>query len=164
MDHISRDCSIVRSSDTSGNSGFRRAGDVLRLQSSELLVSKRKLRRTEAIQIVREKRETETQNLGFSSRPFVLQVTGHPSYGLPWGTGPPGPDISSDARYPTADSTDHIRERRADAGHVCHAAGGAPNTAGWWQPSNGSSGPPSSLAATLNESAPRLFSAPASIS
>jgi hypothetical protein len=59
--------------------------------------------------MVREKRETETQNLGFSSRPFVLcglpvkrpktgcllhkrrngqfvlQVTGHPSYGLPWG-------------------------------------------------------------------------------
>ena len=59
--------------------------------------------------MVREKRESETQNLGFSSRPFVLcglpvkrpspgcllhelrngqfvlQVTGHPSYGLPWG-------------------------------------------------------------------------------
>ena len=59
--------------------------------------------------MVRENRENETQNLGFSSRPFVLcglpvkrpaagcllherrngqfvlQVTGHPSYGLPWG-------------------------------------------------------------------------------
>lgn len=59
--------------------------------------------------MVREKRESERQNLGFSSRPFVLcglpvqkpatgallherrngqfllQVTGHPNYGLPWG-------------------------------------------------------------------------------
>ena len=58
---------------------------------------------------MRERRESETQNLGFSSRPFVLcglpvkrpspgcllherrngqfvlQVTGHPNYGLPWG-------------------------------------------------------------------------------
>jgi hypothetical protein len=92
-----------------GDSGFRRAGHVLRSRNSELLLSKRKLRRTETIQTVREKRETETQNLGFSSRPFVLcdlpvkqpearcllherrngqfvlQVTGHPSYGLPWG-------------------------------------------------------------------------------
>jgi len=60
-------------------------------------------------QLVREKRETANQTLGFASRPFVLcglpvkrprlgillherrngrfllQVTGHPSYGLPWG-------------------------------------------------------------------------------
>src|SRR5437763_14382789 len=59
--------------------------------------------------MVRQKRESEAQNLGFSSRPFVLcglpvkrpaagcllherrngrfvlQVTGHPTYGLPWG-------------------------------------------------------------------------------
>ena len=59
--------------------------------------------------MVRKRRECEVQNLGFSSRPFVLcglpvkrpaagsllherrngqfvlQVTGHPSYGLPWG-------------------------------------------------------------------------------
>jgi hypothetical protein len=72
VDHISRDFSFVRGSDTSDDSGFRRAGHVLRLRNSELLVSKRKLRRTEAIQTVREKREAETQNLGFSSRPFVL--------------------------------------------------------------------------------------------
>jgi hypothetical protein len=109
VNHISRDCSFSCSSDTSGDSGFRRAGHVLRSRNSELLVSKRKPRRAEAIQTVREKRETETQNLGFSSRPFVLcglpvkqpeagcllherrngqfvlQVTGHPSYGLPWG-------------------------------------------------------------------------------
>jgi hypothetical protein len=87
----------------------QRASHVLRQQHPELLVSKRKLRQTETIQLVREKREAETQNLGFSSRPFVLcglpvkrpdvgcllherrkgqfvlQVTGHPSYGLPCG-------------------------------------------------------------------------------
>jgi hypothetical protein len=61
------------------------------------------------VQLVRERRENEIQNLGFSSRPFVfcglpirrppegellhqrrngqfvLHVTGHPGYGLPWG-------------------------------------------------------------------------------
>lgn len=65
--------------------------------------------------MVRQKRESETQSLGFSSRPFVLcglpvkrppaacllherrngrfvlQVTGHPSYGLPWGQDRLGP-------------------------------------------------------------------------
>ncbi|QOY92132.1 replication protein RepA [Paludibaculum fermentans] len=89
--------------------GFERVGEALRLGYPELLVSKRRLRQVESIQLVRERRETETQNLGFSSRPFVLcglpvkrpptgcllherrngrfvlQVTGHPSYGLPWG-------------------------------------------------------------------------------
>jgi hypothetical protein len=104
-----QDYSIARGLATSADSGFRRAAHVLRSEHPELLVSKRKLRQTETIQMVREKRETETQNLGFSSRPFVLcglpvkrpetgcllherrngqfvlQVTGHPSYGLPWG-------------------------------------------------------------------------------
>src|SRR5262249_43691475 len=61
------------------------------------------------IELVRAKRESGSQNLGFASRPFVLcglpikrpregvllherrnglfvlQVTGHPQYGLPWG-------------------------------------------------------------------------------
>ncbi|MCU1260945.1 MAG: plasmid encoded RepA protein, partial [Bryobacterales bacterium] len=72
-------------------------------------ISKRRLRKVESIECVRLKRESARQNLGFSSRPFVLcglpvkkptegshlherrnghfvlQVTGHPSYGLPWG-------------------------------------------------------------------------------
>jgi hypothetical protein len=67
------------------------------------------MRKVESIECVRFKRESARQNLGFSSRPFVLcglpvkrpardsllherrngkfvlQVTGHPSYGLPWG-------------------------------------------------------------------------------
>jgi hypothetical protein len=61
------------------------------------------------VRIVRTNRDAATQNLGFASRPFVLcglpvkrpspgcliherrngkfilQVTGHPNYGLPWG-------------------------------------------------------------------------------
>jgi hypothetical protein len=67
------------------------------------------MRKVESIECVRLSREGARQNLGFSSRPFVLcglpvkrpvsgcllherrngqfvlQVTGHPSYGLPWG-------------------------------------------------------------------------------
>lgn len=89
--------------------GFEKAGDFLNRSHPELLVSKQRLRRAEAIQLVRLKRETVAQNLGFASRPFVLcglpikrpprgvlmherrngqfllQVTGHPTYGVPWG-------------------------------------------------------------------------------
>src|SRR5271165_3971895 len=84
-------------------------GSILRSTHPDLVVSKQKLRRAEVIELVREKRESGNQALGFASRPFVLcglpvkrprpgvllherrngrfllQVTGHPSYGLPWG-------------------------------------------------------------------------------
>ena len=73
------------------------------------LAVKRRLRRVESIECVRLRRQSASQNLGFSSRPFVLcglpvkrppagslvherrngqfvlLVTGHPKYGLPWG-------------------------------------------------------------------------------
>ncbi|MGI8961419.1 MAG: replication protein RepA, partial [Bryobacteraceae bacterium] len=89
--------------------GFEKAGDLLRRSRPELLVSKQKLRQAEAIRLVRVNRESCNQNLGFASRPFVLcglpikrppkgvllherrngqfllQVTGHPTYGVPWG-------------------------------------------------------------------------------
>ncbi len=76
---------------------------------STIVISKRRLRQAEAVELVRLKRENGTPNLGFSSRPFVLcglpikrpakgvllherrngqfllQVTGHPTYGVPWG-------------------------------------------------------------------------------
>src|SRR5947209_6458615 len=85
------------------------AGSVLKTIAPELVVSKRKLRAAEACCQVRLRREEGNQNLGFSSRPFVLcglpvkkfglnellferrngsfvlQITGHPSFGLPWG-------------------------------------------------------------------------------
>jgi hypothetical protein len=89
--------------------GFQKAGDFLKRSRPELLVSKQKLRQAEAIQLVRVNRESCNQNLGFASRPFVLcglpikrppkgallherrngqfllQVAGHPNYGVPWG-------------------------------------------------------------------------------
>src|SRR6476646_11051029 len=75
----------------------------------ELVVSKQKLRQAEGTCMVRMKREEGKQDVGFSSRPFVLcglpirkppsnemlyerrngnfvlQITGHPNYGLPFG-------------------------------------------------------------------------------
>src|SRR5580658_7979263 len=89
--------------------GLERAGDILRRVKPDLIVSKQKLRKAGTVQLVRERRESANQKLGFASRPFVLcglpvrqpakgfliherrnghfvlQVTGHPSYGLPWG-------------------------------------------------------------------------------
>jgi Replication initiator protein A len=89
--------------------GFEEAEKFLKRCHPELVVSKQKLRQAEAIQLLRLKRDTVKQNLGFASRPFVLcglpvkrpskgvllhkrrngqfvlQVTGHPTYGVPWG-------------------------------------------------------------------------------
>lgn len=91
------------------SSALKSAGDILKRIQPELLVSKQKLRQAEVVELVRLKRETVTPNVGFASRPFVLcglpikqppkgvllqerrngqfllQVTGHPSYGVPWG-------------------------------------------------------------------------------
>ena len=87
---------------------FQRVGTILARNHPEFAISKRGLRKVESIECVRLKRESARQNLGFSSRPFVLcglpvkqpaqgcllherrngqfvlQVTGDPSYGLPW--------------------------------------------------------------------------------
>jgi hypothetical protein len=89
--------------------GFTSIGTILAKSQPDLIISKRKLNRVESIECVRLKREAARQNFGFSSRPFVLfglpvkrpprgsllherrnghfvlQVTGHPEYGLPWG-------------------------------------------------------------------------------
>jgi hypothetical protein len=89
--------------------GFESAGDILKRTQPQLVVSKQKLRQAEVVELVRLKREQVNPNLGFASRPFVLcglpvkrppkgallherrngqfllQVTGHPSYGVPWG-------------------------------------------------------------------------------
>ena len=92
---------------TSG--GLERIGPLLADLHPDYVISKRRMRKVESIECVRLNREGARQNLGFSSRPFVLcglpvkrpesgcllherrngqfvlQVTGHPSYGLPWG-------------------------------------------------------------------------------
>lgn len=89
--------------------GLQRIGPLVPRTFPDVLVSKRRMRKVESIECVRLKRATARQNLGFSSRSFVLcglpvrrpaagsllherrnghfilQVTGHPSYGLPWG-------------------------------------------------------------------------------
>ena len=89
--------------------GLESVGLLLADAHPDLVISRRRMRQVEALACVRLRRETARQNLGFSSRPFVLcglpvkqptagcllherrngqfvlQVTGHPSYGLPWG-------------------------------------------------------------------------------
>ena len=85
------------------------AGSALKRMAPEFVVSKQKLRQVEGSGLVRLKREEGKQSLGFSSRPFVLcglpvrrprsgellferrngnfllQITGHPEFGLPFG-------------------------------------------------------------------------------
>lgn len=84
-------------------------GDLLAQTHRELLISRQKLRQAEGIELVRRRRDQGDPNLGFSTRPFilcglpvrrppkdqllferrngdfVLQVTGHPDFGLPFG-------------------------------------------------------------------------------
>lgn len=89
--------------------GLEQAGSILAEIHPELVVSRRKIQQIEQLELVRQKRESRVQSLGFGARPFVLcglpvrrppsgqllyerrngrfvlQVTGHPKYGLPWG-------------------------------------------------------------------------------
>jgi hypothetical protein len=68
--------------------GLCHAGDILKHQHADLVVSRHKLRQAEGICLVREKREAGNQILGFATRPFVL-------CGLPI---PRPPDIDSALR------------------------------------------------------------------
>ena len=89
--------------------GFEHTGQVLDRIGSARTRASQTLRKVESIECVRLRRESQSQKLGFSSRPFVLcglpikcpprgalvherrngnftlLVTGHPRYGLPWG-------------------------------------------------------------------------------
>jgi Replication initiator protein A len=89
--------------------GLESAGSFMKRTGPELVVAKQKFRQAEGSCIVRMQREEGKQNVGFSSRPFVLcglpvrkppksemlyerrngnfvlQITGHPNYGLPFG-------------------------------------------------------------------------------
>src|SRR5436305_10687222 len=89
--------------------GLQNARSILKRTHREFVVSKYRLRRAEGISLVRKNREAGTQRLAFSSRPFVLcglpvrrppadqllyerrnghfvlQLTGHPDFGLPFG-------------------------------------------------------------------------------
>ena len=52
--------------------GFRSAREIFGNLPGDLVVSKQRVRRAEAIACVRLKRQEAHQNLGFASRPFVL--------------------------------------------------------------------------------------------
>jgi Replication initiator protein A len=92
-----------------GRTSMESSGSVLTRIHPELVLTKQKLRQVEGIAFVRHQREEQKQSLAFSSRPFVLcglpvrqppkgqllferrngrfllQITGHPQYGLPFG-------------------------------------------------------------------------------
>ena len=127
--------------------GFARSGDALERHFPDLVVSKQKLRRADAIACVRLKRQEAKRNLKFASRPFVLcglpgkqphagqflherrnghfqlQVTGHPSYGLPWGSGSARSHLSGDPRHSATESRESVSQRGGDARYVRHATG-----------------------------------------
>lgn len=93
----------------SENRGLARVGDVLRETHGEFVVSRYRLRQADGIALVRSNRESTQQSLAFTSRPFILcglpvrkpspdqllferrngnfllQITGHPQFGLPFG-------------------------------------------------------------------------------
>jgi hypothetical protein len=93
----------------SENPGLARAGDVIRETHAGFVVSRYRLKQADGIALVRSNRESGQQSLAFTSRPFifcglpvrkpppdqllferrngnfVLQVTGHPQFGLPFG-------------------------------------------------------------------------------
>ena len=88
---------------------FHSAAQILERIAPELIVSKQRLRQLENIELVRLKRDHGQKSLAFTSRPFVLcglpvrrppagqllyerrngsfvlQITGHPNFGLPFG-------------------------------------------------------------------------------
>lgn len=89
--------------------GLARAGDVLQETHAEFVVSRYRLKRADGIALVRSNREGGQESLAFTSRPFILcglpvrkpppdqllferrngnlllQITGHPQFGLPFG-------------------------------------------------------------------------------
>ena len=92
-----------------GENGLERTSQIFERLRVSPGPSRRRLRKVEFIECVRLRRQSGGQNVGFSSRPFVLcglpikcpppgtlvherrngqfvlLVTGHPNYGLPWG-------------------------------------------------------------------------------
>src|SRR3982751_2156718 len=97
------------STTTAKAAGLTKADQILANTHRDLIVSKRKLRQADGMALVRLQREKGDQNLCFSSRPFVLcglpvrplppgqliyerrnghlvlQITGHPEFGVPYG-------------------------------------------------------------------------------
>jgi len=140
--------SIPEGSD--GKKGLEHTSEILNKTRSGPAPSSRRLRKVESIECVRLRRQSASQNLGFSSRPFVLcglpikcpppgtlvherrngqfvlLVTGHPNYGLPLGPGSPRPPFPGNLGDPPADPPDHLPERRRNAGYLRYATGRIP--------------------------------------
>jgi hypothetical protein len=103
------DASLSTPDGRQGKNGLEHTGEILDRMRVAPVPSSQRLRKVEFIECVRLRRQSACQNLGFSSRPFVLcglpikcpppgtlvherrngqfvlLVTGHPNYGLPWG-------------------------------------------------------------------------------
>jgi hypothetical protein len=162
---------------TSG--GLERIGPLLLDLHPDYVVSKRRMRKVESIECVRLNRERARQDLGFSSRPFVLcglpvkrpasgcllherrngqfvlQVTGHPSYGLPWGQDRLVPIFLATLAIRQKVQGSHLRApRRCWTLSRCNRV--ARSIAVWSEPSSGSSVQPSSSVLTHNVSVPQL--------
>ena len=126
--------------------GLERIGSLLAETHPELAISKRRMRKVESIACVRMNRENARQNLGFSSRPFVLcglpvkrptpgctprtaqwplRFTGHgaPELRFAVGAGSARPHFSCDSGHPSAVGADYVWQRRRDVGHLRAAAG-----------------------------------------
>jgi hypothetical protein len=125
--------------------GMESAGSALSGILPEFLISKQKLRQAEGSCIVRLKREEGKQNVGFSSRPFVLcglpvrkpprnemlyerrngdfvlQITGHPNYGLPFGQDRIVPIYLATLAVRQKSQTIRFRTAAENAGDVRHA-------------------------------------------
>lgn len=72
MQDFLRDDPLARGPNPIAGSNLARARDLLEDTHANRIASKQKLRQVEAIRRVRLKRESRSQNIGFSSRPFVL--------------------------------------------------------------------------------------------
>ncbi len=131
----------------SANHGLESAGSVLKRIRPELVISKQKLRQADGSCRVRLKREEGKQNVGFSSRPFVLcglpvrkppinellyeRRNGNflsadhrsPDLWLAVWARSHRADLPGYARRPTAESDGSFSDRGGDAGDVRHAQG-----------------------------------------
>ena len=123
------------------------AGSVLRRAHADLIVSKQTLEKARGIEVVRMNRDQRNQTLCFSSRPFVLcglpvrrlptnqllyerrnghfvlQVAGHPEYGVPFGQDRIVPDLPRDVGRSAEEPGDPVPERLRNAGDLLNAQG-----------------------------------------
>jgi hypothetical protein len=148
---------------TAGLEFLESSGSVVKRSHPELLLSKQKYRQAEGITLVRTNRDEQKQSLAFSSRPFVLcglpvrqppkgqllferrngrfllQITGHPQYGLPFGQDRLVPIYLATLAVQQKSPTVRFRSG-AEMLETLVSRKEEKNIAGWFLLSNGSSG------------------------